>query len=100
MKGSNVAAFFIGALAGGVVALLYAPQSGRKTRRQVREFVEDEVDQVKDFADRTVYKAKTAVNQGVAQVREGVSQARRFVQDEMADGKSELCDCEGDKKQK
>lgn len=30
MKGSHVAAFLIGAIAGGVAALLYAPQSGKK----------------------------------------------------------------------
>ncbi len=41
MKGSNVAAFLIGALAGGITALLYAPQSGKKTRQQVREFIDE-----------------------------------------------------------
>ncbi len=31
----------IGALAGGVAALLYAPQSGEKTRKQLKRGVED-----------------------------------------------------------
>ena len=45
MKGSHVAAFLIGAIAGGVAALLYAPQSGKKTRKQIREYVGEEMEQ-------------------------------------------------------
>ena len=43
MKGSHVAAFLIGAIAGGVAALLYAPQSGKKTRKQIRRSEERRV---------------------------------------------------------
>lgn len=94
MKGSHVAAFLIGALAGSVVALLYAPQSGDKTRRQIRDFVDDEVDQARDFVDRTTEKAKYAVNHSVEQVKGRVAQARDFVRKEAAEVRSELCDCD------
>jgi len=43
--------FAIGVAAGAGVALMYAPQSGEKTRRQVRRRFEDASDYVKDTAD-------------------------------------------------
>jgi gas vesicle protein len=36
----NTAALIAGALLGAGVALLFAPQSGRKTRRDIRQFAE------------------------------------------------------------
>lgn len=94
MKGSHVAAFLIGAIAGGVAALLYAPQSGKKTRKQIREYVGEEMEQAGEFVERTTAKAKDAVSRGVKRVRHGVSQAREFVNNEIADVRAELCDCE------
>jgi gas vesicle protein len=37
---NKVAALMVGALLGAGVALLFAPQSGRKTRRDIRQFTE------------------------------------------------------------
>lgn len=57
------AVFAVGVVAGATVALLYAPQTGEKTRRQVRRKLEDATDYVKDTADTItdhagkVYKA-------------------------------------------
>jgi len=45
------AVFAIGVAAGAGVALLYAPQTGEKTRRQVRRKLEDASEYVKDTAD-------------------------------------------------
>lgn len=44
-------AFAIGALAGGVAAILYAPQSGASTRRKLRRGFEDIGDNLNDAAD-------------------------------------------------
>lgn len=87
MKGSNILAFLGGALVGGVIALLYAPQSGKETRGQIKDFVEDEADQVKDFVERNYDKAKKAVNRGVNQAREMVGEVRDAV-----------CDCDDRRK--
>lgn len=92
MKGSHVAAFLIGAAAGSIIALLYAPQSGDKTRRQIRHFVDDEVDQARDFIDKTTTKARRTVQHGVDRVKDGVATARDYVSNEMAEIKSELCE--------
>lgn len=96
MKGLHAASFLMGAIAGGIIALLYAPQEGEKTRKQVRKFVDDGIDEAGEMVQRTKAKAKDAVNHGVEQVKNGVSQAREFVNSEIASVKSELC--EGDTK--
>ncbi len=41
----------IGALAGGIAALLYAPQSGTQTRKKLRRGIEDLGDTLEDSAD-------------------------------------------------
>jgi gas vesicle protein len=52
--------FAIGVTAGAAVALLYAPQTGEKTRRQVRRTIEDATDYVKDTADTISERANKA----------------------------------------
>lgn len=42
------AVFFIGVAAGAAVALIYAPQAGVKTRRQLKRGFDDASDYVKD----------------------------------------------------
>lgn len=54
----------IGAAAGAAVALLYAPQSGAKTRRQLRRGIEDAGDCIKDFAGNVGDQAGKYVERG------------------------------------
>ncbi|HEX3437966.1 MAG TPA: YtxH domain-containing protein [Pseudacidobacterium sp.] len=54
------AAFAIGVAAGAGVALLYAPQSGERTRRQVRRKLEDAADYMRDTADTISERAGSA----------------------------------------
>jgi gas vesicle protein len=44
--GTVLLAFLAGAAVGGIVALLYAPQSGEKTRQKLLEFGDDTRDTV------------------------------------------------------
>ena len=44
-------AFGIGVTAGAAIALLYAPQTGTKTRKQLRKGVEDAGDYLEDAAN-------------------------------------------------
>lgn len=44
--------FLVGGAVGAGLALLLAPQSGRKTRRQIRDIAEDLSEQASDYADR------------------------------------------------
>lgn len=81
MKGSNVLAFLGGAVVGGVVALLLAPKSGRETRQQIMDFVEDEYGQAKDFVNKNVDKAREVVDRG-----------RKIVEEEISNVKSAICE--------
>lgn len=58
-SGNTALAFVIGAVAGAVVALLYAPAAGAETRRKIkdraragRDRVEDLVEDGREFFDR------------------------------------------------
>jgi len=58
------AAFSVGVAAGAVVALICAPQSGDKTRKQLRRKLEDAGDYVKDTASDLGEKATKAYKKG------------------------------------
>ena len=45
-----LASFLIGGIVGAGLALLFAPQSGRKTRSQIRDMAEDATDYASDYA--------------------------------------------------
>jgi len=50
--GTVVMSVIVGALVGAGVALLLAPQSGRRTRAKITGMAEDVRDMAEDFADR------------------------------------------------
>jgi gas vesicle protein len=58
------AVFFVGVTAGAAVALICAPQSGARTRRQLRRGLEDAGDYLKDAADTISGHAERYVKQG------------------------------------
>ncbi|MBI4684081.1 MAG: YtxH domain-containing protein [Nitrospirae bacterium] len=75
-EGKKVAlALLIGGLIGAGIALLYAPQSGRETRKDITktakkmkkrslEMVDDTIDHIKDFADNVKDITSDIVEQG------------------------------------
>ena len=44
--------FLVGGLVGAGVALILAPQSGKKTRKQIRELAEDMREQAVEYAEK------------------------------------------------
>jgi gas vesicle protein len=69
-------AFLLGGLIGAGIALLYAPKSGRETRRDISkaakkvkrnavELVEDTIDSIEDFAGDVKDKATDIIERGV-----------------------------------
>ena len=54
---SVLAALLIGGLVGASVALLLAPQSGKRTRQQIADLAED----LKDYASDLTEKVRTKV---------------------------------------
>jgi gas vesicle protein len=50
--------FSLGVAAGATVALIYAPQTGEKTRKQLKRNFEDASDYIKDTTDDLTKQAK------------------------------------------
>ncbi|MEO8047074.1 MAG: YtxH domain-containing protein [Nitrospirota bacterium] len=63
-------AFVIGGLAGAAVMLLLAPQSGRKSREQVREYARRAEEHVHELADKATDVMDHAVDKGHEFVQE------------------------------
>ncbi len=70
------AAFLVGGAIGAAIALLYAPQSGRETRKDIKrtarrvkneavDLVEDTIDRVDDFVDETKDRVTELIDRGV-----------------------------------
>ena len=70
-------AFGIGVVAGAGVALLWAPNSGAKTRRQLRKGIEDAGDCLGKAAD----EMKSQVEKIGSGTQEAVGRARAYVED-------------------
>ncbi len=65
MKNTGI---FIVSLIGGMVvgsalAMLLTPQSGPELRRQIKDFIDDEVDKVKDRAEKIHDKIKAEIDE-------------------------------------
>jgi gas vesicle protein len=81
------AVFAVGVAAGAAVALIYAPQSGEKTRRQLRRGLEDAGDYLKDaaetlgdHAEKYVRRGKDLMDDVVDSASNAVSAAKKVVQ--------------------
>ena len=86
-------AFGLGVTAGAAVALLYAPQPGVKTRRQLKKNIEDGVDYLEDAAEylkeqaeylskeaqKTIKRTKGQVEEVVEKVSDAASGAVKSV---------------------
>lgn len=73
------AAFTVGVAAGASIALLYAPQTGERTRRQFRRSIEDAGDYLRDTKDDVQDRAQDYVKRSRDVVEELVDSARKVV---------------------
>ena len=95
MSAKNVwIAFGLGLSAGAAVALLYAPQSGERTRRQLKKNIDEGVDYLEDAADylreqadylskeaqKTIKRTKGQVEDVVDKVTDAAAGAVKSVQ--------------------
>ncbi|MGA1981572.1 MAG: YtxH domain-containing protein [Acidobacteriaceae bacterium] len=89
MSAKNVwIAFGLGVTAGAAVALLYAPQPGAKTRRQIKKNINDGVDYLEDAAgylrEQAEYlsrEAQKTIKRTKGQVEDVVDKATGVVTD-------------------
>jgi len=73
------AAFGIGVAAGAALALIYAPQTGARTRRQIRRGYEDASDYVRSTASSVGDSATKYLKKGKETVEDVVDSAQNVV---------------------
>lgn len=81
-------AFGLGITAGAVVALLYAPQPGVKTRRQLKKNLEDGVDYLEDAAEYLKEQTQSFRKEAL----KAVDRARGHVEDAVDRGSDAVSD--------
>lgn len=78
----RLSAFITGLLAGGVIgsalALLYAPSSGKKLRRNISRRADDFIDDVEDYYESSREKAEEIINEGKKRANSIIDNARKI----------------------
>lgn len=80
------AAFGVGVAAGAALALIYAPQSGARTRRQIRrsfdqasDYLSDAANTVGDTANKYIKRGKDTMSDVVDSAQNVMTAARKVV---------------------
>jgi gas vesicle protein len=68
----TILSFVLGAAAGAVTALLFAPKSGAELRSDVAEGVDDGINQVRSTGKDLKHRAQKVVNSAKARVEDAV----------------------------
>lgn len=84
--GSFLVGFLVGGLAGAVVALLYAPQTGEDTRTVIKDKAIELKDKTTVTIDETYKKAEVAANDAVAKAQELIKTAQSKVNETVKKG--------------
>ncbi|MDR3307185.1 MAG: YtxH domain-containing protein [Endomicrobium sp.] len=63
-------AFILGGLIGAALGILYAPKSGKETRRDIKRFSEDVADTVKDLGEDLTEKGRKIYEEGKDKINE------------------------------
>ena len=89
------AVFSLGVAAGAAAALIYAPQSGEKTRKQLKRNLQDASDYIKD-ASEDISKHATRVYKTTKDVAEDVASRVSSVASNVSSAASSIADKVGD----
>jgi gas vesicle protein len=74
--GAFLAGLVLGGLAGGIVALLFAPQSGEETRTVIRDKAIELRDKASETYEETMSRAEKAANEAVKKAETVYNQAK------------------------
>ena len=72
----------IGVMLGGVAGILFAPESGKETRKKLRESSidkEDMIDTAKDQTENMIEKTKDAIESGFAKLRDLIEENKKEI---------------------
>jgi gas vesicle protein len=70
--------FFTGAIVGAAVALLYAPQSGVRTQKDIKKFARTTVDRLDDLQTEIRDKVSDWVDDMTEVVKDGVDRGKKL----------------------
>jgi gas vesicle protein len=80
-KSTVVKAFFMGAIVGAGLALLFAPYSGEETRRKIGEKKDDAKKAIKDTTEQLVKKGNELIDEGKKSIDHLKTEMSRLVDD-------------------
>lgn len=93
-RGSSLAAFLWGAVAGAATALLFAPKSGEETQRELkegarrfREDAEDKLDELRHSVEEGYERMRSDVTDRVGQARQEVQERKHAAEEALRAGK-------------
>ena len=82
-KGSATVAFMVGAVAGGVAALLWAPQSGEQLRRRIKASADDLHAKLHAKGERLKKSTREKTGAITGTVKGAIAEARHTYKDEL-----------------
>lgn len=87
--------FFSGIVVGAAVALLYAPKSGKKLRRDINNKAQDLKEDAEEFINSAKEKALDVINDGRLKIEHLVSDAKNKADDLLKDANRFIEDTKG-----
>jgi gas vesicle protein len=94
---ASLISFLAGSIVGAGIALLFAPQSGEYTRREMRERAERAIikfhrmeDEIKDAMNETLHSIRLKASQLVDEGKDAAEHKKREIFDAIAAGKTAL----------
>jgi gas vesicle protein len=91
-ESAGVGTFILGALVGAAVALLFAPQSGEETQKEIR----DRALRLKSAAEERVRDAQRQLETRLDSARQGISEGMEAVREAVDSGRQAATDARGE----
>lgn len=90
-----IVGFLAGTVVGAVLALLYAPKSGRELRRDIKEKSTELMGGAEEYLARARSKAVDIINEGKRRSENVISDARKQAESLMSDAERIIADAKG-----
>ena len=79
-KKGFLGSLFLGAIVGAVAGILFAPMSGKDTRKKIKKVVDDNQDVINEAKEKTeevVHKTMDAIKGGIEKISKNVEEKRK-----------------------